>query len=107
MSIEDILEHTHQDDIHKKKDALQEIKNKSINKSYLVIRFSPDKSKAYNYYELYLRVMQGDSFGIKVIGGYHNITEQFMLIREFEVFKEFATLACENNNFWFTEYYSE
>ncbi len=107
MSIEDILEHTHQDDIHKIKDALQEIKNKSINKSYLVIRFSPDKSKAYNYYELYLRVMQGDSSGIKVIGVYHNITEQFMLIREFEEFKEFATLACENNNIWFTEYYTE
>ena len=104
-NIMQIQEAIHHDDYEKVLEIMNDLRSQQTNNAYLFIRFKADNSKQYNYYDVNLHSCHEDTPpSDKIIGVYHDISENMLRLRELEEFKESTTLACEMNNMGYFEY---
>ena len=100
-----LIKSIHPDDYNKYIEIITELKTNKFKNAYLVLRFKSSSSSIYNYYSVNLHsCYYDDKPSDKIIGVYHNVTDNLLRLRELEEFKESATLICEMNNIGIFEY---
>lgn len=105
LSTQQMIESIHPDDCEKATEIISDLKSDKLNNAYIVLRFLNRNTHHYNYYGVNLHSCYFDSRASdKIIGVYHNVTDNLQRLRELEEFKESTTLACEMNNMGFFEY---
>lgn len=109
-SIKQLIDATHPDDRKKLSEILDELKTKQTEKAYLIMRFSPNNSQEYNFYEIHMQIPKYNITSTLnnkniIIGIYHNINSQYSQIHELETFRDCTTRICEMNQMEYIEYY--
>lgn len=105
FSSNQLLNMIHPDDCEKAVEIIEDIKAQKTTSAYLVIRYKIDNSNHYNYYGITLRSCNNDTpYSDKIIGVYHNITDNMQRLRELEEYKESTTVVCEMNYMGYFEY---
>lgn len=102
---EQLLNSIHPDDREKFSEIITDLKSHKLNNEYIVLRFLSNNLNNYKYYGITLHSCYFDTpSSEKIIGAYHNVTDNLLRLRELEEFKESATLACEMNDMGVFEY---
>lgn len=105
LNTQQMIEAIHPDDYEKAYEIISDLKANKLNNAYIVLRFLNDNTHHYNYYGVNLHSCYFDSpTSDKIIGVYHNVTDNLQRLRELEEFKESTTLTCEMNNMGVFEY---
>ena len=100
-NLQDAYKFVHANDIIKINETINDLKNRNIERAYLVVRFALDNAQDYSYYEIHVKLNNNDT----IIGVCHDITEQLYHLQELEEFKDCAIKVCELNKMSYIEYY--
>ena len=105
LSSQQVLGRIHIDDREKSIEIMDDLKSGKIDNAYIVIRYRQEDSERFDYFEVNLHSCSNDTPpSEKIIGVYHDITENLQRLRELEEFKEGTTSICEKNDMGYFEY---